>query len=110
MTAQASSDPDTGDLLILGRKPRGRFMVMDDAVTRNVYRVSGPQIFMKDAWGRWSWEGHCGKFSDGTPRPPWLDREWTQRLEQGDPTFRDSATYDIADLRQIMTRIGRLAQ
>jgi hypothetical protein len=48
----------------------------------------------KDDWVRESW---CGKFPDGTPRPPWLDDQFFYLWEtEGPDAARDKTRYDLS--------------
>ena len=47
----------------------------------------------KDDWVRESW---CGKFPDGTTRPPWLDEQFFHLWEtEGPEAARDKSRYNL---------------
>lgn len=81
------------DILFVGKEPKGRVFVCDSPHTAHCFRTTGPQKFFKHPDGRWIWQGHCGRYSDGTPRPPWHDAEFHRRHAAGDPNYNDADTY-----------------
>ena len=81
------------DLIFICGEPKGRVYVSSNKNLDGIYRRTGPHKFYKNDRGAWIWEGHCGKFKDGTVRPPWHDCEWLERFEAGDPSYGDASTY-----------------
>ena len=56
----------------------------------------------KDDWVR---EEFCGKFPDGTPRPPWLDDQFWELWEsEGPEAARDKSRYDLSEQEAILSK------
>ena len=78
-------------LIILGKQP-------DWPVIRLKDHRAGypPQLWFR--WkGDWVREEWCGKFPDGTPRPPWFDTKFFHLWStEGPEAARDKSRYDLS--------------
>jgi hypothetical protein len=81
------------DLVFLGVEPVGHTYYSGRDMNNTSFGAP-PYTYFKDDKGNWVWEKHCGHFSDGTVRLPWVDAEWTRRWKSGDETYHDRTTYD----------------
>ena len=82
-----------GNLLFPFGEPKGRIIRLPD------HRTGHPsQLWFKHN-GDWVRQEWCGKFPDGSPRPPWHDDRFMMLWETHGPEYaRDKRNYDLADL------------
>ena len=88
-----------GQLLFIGQQPSLETRII---IGPGKNGGSASQLWFR--WkGDWVREEWCGKFPDGTPRPPWCDKMFFDLWNsEGPAAARDKARYDLSEIQTIL--------